>query len=161
MSNIWKPSVTVAAIVERERRFLLVEEMTSDGIRINQPAGHLDPGESLVAGCAREMLEETAHPFVPKALLGVYMFRHLRNGAARDDVTYVRFAFVGELGERIAGRALDDGILRVLWLTPEELRARSNEHRSPLVMKCVDDYLRGQRYPLDMLYTHPTVTSER
>lgn len=161
MSNVWKPSVTVAAIVERERRFLLVEEWTSDGIRINQPAGHLDPGESLAAGCARETLEETAHPFVPTQLLGVYMFRHARNGAARDDVTYVRFAFVGELGERIAGRALDHGILRVLWLTPEELRARSNEHRSPLVMKCVEDYLRGQRYPIELVYTHPTVMGDR
>jgi 8-oxo-dGTP pyrophosphatase MutT (NUDIX family) len=161
MSNVWKPSVTVAAIVEREQRFLLVEERTRDGIRINQPAGHLDPGESLAAGCAREALEETAHPFVPKALLGVYMFRHARNAGARDDVTYVRFAFVGELGERIAGRALDDGILRVLWLTADELRARAHEHRSPLVMRCVEDYLRGQRYPLELLYTHPTVMDDR
>ncbi|MEW5881747.1 MAG: NUDIX hydrolase [Pseudomonadota bacterium] len=161
MSNIWKPSVTVAAIVERERCFLLVEEMTSDGIRINQPAGHLDPGESLAAACARETLEETAHPFTPTQLLGVYMVRAMRNGDARQDVTYVRFAFVGELGERIAGRALDDGILRVLWLTPEELRARSSEHRSPLVMKCVEDYLRGQRFPLELMYTHPTVTGDR
>jgi 8-oxo-dGTP pyrophosphatase MutT (NUDIX family) len=161
MSNVWKPSVTVAAIVERERRFLLVEEWTSDGIRINQPAGHLDPGESLAAACARETLEETAHPFVPTQLLGVYMFRHARNADARDGVTYVRFAFVGELGERIAGRALDHGILRTLWLTPEELRVRSHEHRSPLVMKCVEDYLRGQRYPIELVYTHPTVTDDR
>lgn len=161
MSNVWKPSVTVAAIVERERRFLLVEECTSDGIRINQPAGHLDPGESLAAACAREMLEETAHPFVPTQLLGVYMFGHARNADAGDGVTYVRFAFIGELGERIAGRALDHGILRVLWLTPEELRARSHEHRSPLVMKCVEDYLRGQRYPIELVYTHPTVMDDR
>ncbi len=156
MSNIWKPSVTVAAIAERAGRFLVVEERTSDGIRINQPAGHLDPRESLVAGCARETLEETAHPFRPTQLLGVYMFCH-----ARDDVTYVRFAFVGELGERVAGRALDQGILRVLWLTPQELRARSHEHRSPLVMKCVEDYMRGQRYPLELVYTHPTVMGDR
>lgn len=161
MPIAWKPSVTVAAVVERHGRFLLVEEETSDGIRINQPAGHLDPGESIVAGCARETLEETAHPFVPQALLGVYMFRRARNGDARDDVTYVRFAFVGELGERLSGRPLDHGILRVLWLTPQELRARSNEHRSPLVMKCVEDYLRGQRYPLELLYTHPAVMGGR
>lgn len=161
MSNVWKPSVTVAAIVERERRFLLVEEWTSDGIRINQPAGHLGPGESLAAGCARETLEETAHPFVPTQLLGVYMYRHARDGEARDDVTYVRFAFVGELGDRIAGRALDHGILRVLWLTPEELRTRSREHRSPLVMKCVEDYLCGQRYPIELVYTDPTVMGAR
>jgi hypothetical protein len=89
------------------------------------------------------------------------MFRYVRDADARDDVTYVRFAFVGELGERIAGRALDDGIVRVLWLTADELRARAHEHRSPLVMRCVDDYLRGQRYPLELLYTHPTVTDIR
>lgn len=161
MPIVWKPSVTVAAVVERDGRFLLVEEETSQGIRINQPAGHLDPGESLAAGCARETLEETAHPFTPTQLLGVYMVRAMRNGDARLDVTYVRFAFVGELGERIAGRTLDDGILRVLWLTPEELRARSTEHRSPLVIRCVEDYLRGQRYPLELVYTHPTVTGDR
>jgi 8-oxo-dGTP pyrophosphatase MutT (NUDIX family) len=161
MSNLWKPAVTVAAIVEREQRFLFVEEQTSEGIRINQPAGHLDPGESLVAACARETLEETAHPFVPTALLGVYMFRQARDGDPRGDVTYLRFAFVGELGERIAGRPLDHGILRTLWLAPEELRARSREHRSPLVMKCVEDYLRGQRHPLALVYTHPSVTGRR
>ncbi len=161
MSIVWKPAVTVAAIVERERRFLLVEERTRDGVRINQPAGHLDPGESLLAGCARETLEETAHPFVPTQLLGVYLFRQARGADAPDDVTYLRFAFVGELGERVAGRALDAGILRVLWLTVDELRARAHEHRSPLVMRCVEDYLRGQRYPIDLLYTHPSVAGAR
>jgi ADP-ribose pyrophosphatase YjhB (NUDIX family) len=160
MSNIWKPSVTVAAIIERDGRFLLVEEATSDGIRLNQPAGHLDPSESLAAGCARETLEETAHAFTPTHLLGVYMFRQMRDdrpSRAPQDVTYLRFAFVGELGPHQSERSLDDGILRTLWLTPDEIRARSSEHRSPLVMKCIEDYLRGQRFPLEMLYTHPTV----
>jgi 8-oxo-dGTP pyrophosphatase MutT (NUDIX family) len=149
----WKPSVTVAAVIERDGRFLLVEEETSDGVRLNQPAGHLDPDESIVAGCAREAIEETAHPFTPEALLGVYMTRYVSSRTG-EDVTYVRFAFTGTLGERIAGRALDAGILRTLWLTPAELRARSAEHRSALVQRCVDDYLAGRRFPLDLIYTH-------
>ena len=156
MPSPWKPSVTVAAIVERDGRFLMVEEETSDGIRLNQPAGHLDPGETLVQAAAREALEETAHPFTPSALLGVYVARSAGNGE-RDDVTYVRFAFTGELGAQEPGRALDDGILRTLWLSADEIRARAPQHRSPLVMKCVEDYLAGRRYPLSFIYTHPSV----
>ena len=152
----WKPSVTVAAVVERDGRFLMVEEETADGIRLNQPAGHLDPGETLLEAAAREALEETAHAFTPTALLGVYMARSVSNGEAKA-VTYVRFAFTGELGSREPGRALDHGILRVLWLSTNEIRARQAEHRSPLVMKCVDDYLAGRRFPLDFVYTHPSV----
>jgi 8-oxo-dGTP pyrophosphatase MutT (NUDIX family) len=148
----WKPSVTVAAVVARDDRFLLVEEETTDGVRLNQPAGHLDPGETLVQAAAREALEETAHRFTPTALLGVYVARSVPAQGA--PVTYVRFAFTGELGEAEAGRALDDGILRVLWLSADELRARRPEHRSPLVMQCVDDYLGGRRFPLDLVYTH-------
>lgn len=148
----WKPSVTVAAVVERDGRFLMVEEETTDGVRLNQPAGHLDPGETLVHAAAREALEETAHRFTPTALLGVYVARSVPQAGA--PVTYVRFAFTGELGDAETGRALDDGILRVLWLSAEEIRARSTQHRSPLVMKCVDDYRSGRRYPLDLVYTH-------
>lgn len=151
LTYVWKPSVTVAAVVERDGRFLLVEEHTRDGIRINQPAGHLDPGESLPEAAVRETLEETAYPFTPTGLLGVYLWR------ADNGVTYTRFAFTGEVGSPEAGRALDAGIMRALWLTPDELRARSAEHRSPLVMRCVDDYLRGRRLPLDAIYTHPSV----
>ena len=150
----WKPSVTVAAVVERDGRFLMVEEETADGVRVNQPAGHLDPGETLLQAAARETLEETAHAFTPTALLGVYMARTVSDGEA---VTYVRFAFTGELGSSDPGRALDHGILRVLWLTADEVRARHAEHRSPLVMKCVEDYLAGRRFPLDLAYAHPSV----
>ena len=146
---MWKPNVTVAAVIEREGRFLLVEEETADGIRVNQPAGHLDHGESLVDAVARETLEETAHRFTPTGLLGVYMV------GGNPGVTYLRFAFVGELGERVAGRALDSGILRTLWLTLPELKARS-DHRSPLVVRCIDDYRAGQRFPLEALYAHPS-----
>jgi 8-oxo-dGTP pyrophosphatase MutT (NUDIX family) len=147
-----KPSVTVAAVVERDGRFLLVEEQTRDGIRINQPAGHLESGESLVAAAVRETLEETACDFTPSHLIGIYMWR------APNDVTYVRFAFAGSVGEPDPQRALDSGILGTLWLAPSELRERHAAHRSPLVMKCVDDYLAGQRFALEVLYTHPVTT---
>ena len=146
MSVIWKPNVTVAAIIERDGKFLVVEEETDDGVRFNQPAGHLDEGESLVAACARESLEETAWHFAPTALIGVYQWPR-----PAGDITYLRFAFSGELGEHEAGRALDTGILRALWLTPAELEVKRDRHRSPLVMQCVADYQAGRRFPLDLI----------
>jgi 8-oxo-dGTP pyrophosphatase MutT (NUDIX family) len=154
MSEIWKPSVTVAAVVERGGRFLLVEEETSDGVRFNQPAGHLDPNESLLQAVTRETLEESAYDFTPTGLLGMYMSRYLsaRTGL---EVTYLRFAFVGELGA-VHDRPLDEGILRAVWMTREELVACQEKHRSPLVLRCVDDYLQGKRMPLSMIYTHPS-----
>ena len=154
MSRVWKPSVTVAAVVERDGRFLLVEEHTDDGLRINQPAGHLEPGETLLQAVAREALEETAHPFHPTELLGMYLWRS--PGPVRT-ATYLRFAFTGELGDRIAGQALDHGIVRTVWMSRQELAQCSGHWRSPLVGRCIDDYLGGQRYPLEVLYTHPDV----
>ncbi len=139
-------SVTVAAVIQHEGRYLLVEEQTEDGIRINQPAGHLEPDESILQGAVRETLEETAYGFLPTALVGIYRWRHPANG-----VTYVRFAFCGELGLHRADRALDQGILSTLWLTPEQLRSRAPSHRSPLVLRCVEDHLAGRRYSLDLL----------
>jgi 8-oxo-dGTP pyrophosphatase MutT (NUDIX family) len=150
----WKPSVTVAAIIEREGQFLLVEEHTPEGLRLNNPAGHLDPGESLAQACAREALEETAHTFTPQALVGVYQSRFQRT---HEDVTYLRFAFCGQLGERMLGRTLDTGIVRTLWMTPNEVRASAALHRSPLLVRCMDDYLRGQRFPMDLVFTDPSV----
>ena len=144
---IWKPNVTVAAVVERDGCFLLVEEDTAHGRLFNQPAGHLEAGESLTDAVARETLEETAHAFKPTALLGVYTYRH-----ERDDVTYLRFAFTGEILSHDPGRALDEGIVRAAWLAPAEIRHDAARHRSPLVMRCIDDYLAGRRYPLDVLY---------
>jgi 8-oxo-dGTP pyrophosphatase MutT (NUDIX family) len=155
MSTLWKPSVTVAAIIERDHKFLLVEEETSDGIRFNQPAGHLDPGESLIAAVAREALEETAHDFTPKALVGVYMSRYL-SSRTQEDVTYLRFAFSGLLGVA-HDRPLDVGILRTVWMSRDELVATQDKHRSPLVLQCVDDYLSGRNHPLSVIHTHPSI----
>ena len=114
MNTLWKPNVTVAALIERDGRFLLVEEETEDGLRFNQPAGHLDEGESLEAASAREALEETAWAFTPTALVGIYQWPR-----PQGDLTYLRFAFAGELGAHDAGRKLDTGILRAVWMTPQ------------------------------------------
>lgn len=142
----WKPNVTVAALVERAGRFLLVEEETEDGLRLNQPAGHLDEGESLIEACVRETLEETAWQFTPTALVGIYQWPR-----PQRDVTYLRFAFAGALGAHDPSRSLDEGIVRALWLTAEEIEATQERHRSPLIWRCVQDYLAGRRFPLDLL----------
>lgn len=156
MNIRWKPSATVAAIIERDGRYLLVEEHTPEGLRLNNPAGHLDPGESPAQGVAREALEETAHRFTPTALVGVYLSRFQR-AATGEDITYLRFAFCGELGAFEPERALDDGIVRTLWMTPDELRASAERHRSPLVLQCMEDHLAGRRYPLEVVTTDPSV----
>ncbi|PUA20467.1 NUDIX hydrolase [Glaciimonas sp. PCH181] len=155
MTEVWKPSVTAAAIIERDGRFLLIEEHTSDGIRINQPAGHLDPHESLIHAVIRETLEETAHDFTPTALVGTYLARYFSARTGKSN-TYLRFAFCGTLGAS-HDRSLDHGILRVLWMSRDELAACPERHRSPQVLQCVDDYLRGDRIPLSMLHTDPSV----
>jgi 8-oxo-dGTP pyrophosphatase MutT (NUDIX family) len=154
MSDIWKPAVTVAAVIERGGLFFLVEEETSDGIRLNQPAGHLDPEESLQQAVIRETLEETAHDFTPTALIGMYMARYTSSRTGLD-VTYLRLAFTGDLGAA-HDMPLDEGILRTVWMSREELLTCRPRHRSPLVMQCIDDYLAGKRAPLSMVYTHPT-----
>jgi len=142
--SVWKPSVTVAAVIERDGKFLFVEELVDGRRVINQPAGHLDPGESLAAACAREVLEETAHRFEPTGLIGVYRWYY-----EPKDVTFLRFCFRGTLlGEE--NRPLDKEIIRLLWLTPDEVKA-SAAARSPLVYRCVQDYLAGRNYPLDLL----------
>ncbi len=160
MTNRWKPSATVAAIIEHQGKFLLVEEHTPEGLRLNNPAGHLDEGESLVDGCAREALEETMHAFTPTHLLGVYLSRFQRQASADqalEDITYLRFAFCGTLGALQAGRSLDTGIVRTLWLSPQEVRDSVERHRSPLILLCMEDYLRGQRYPLSLIHTDGNV----
>ena len=198
MNRIWKPNVTVAALIERTGRFLLVEEETDAGIRFNQPAGHLDAGESLVAACAREALEETAWHFTPTSLVGIYQWPRPRPAAGprpegsppprrkwpwaiggpqgvaaigiergeqpspssagrgpgewpSENITYLRFAFTGDLGEFEAGRELDAGILRAVWMTPAEIEACRDRHRSPLILQCVQDWQAGRRFPLDLI----------
>jgi ADP-ribose pyrophosphatase YjhB (NUDIX family) len=148
-----RPSVTVAAVIERNGKFLLVEEEDDGQMLFNQPAGHLEPGESLVEACAREVLEESAWHFRPRELVGIYRWSKPRS-ASSAGVTYVRFAFCGDLGGHEAGRKLDTGIARAVWLDAGEIRASRERHRSPLVLRCVEDYLAGRRYPLAALVEH-------
>ena len=160
MSERWKPSVTVAAVIERldgdTRRFLLVEEHTPEGLKLNNPAGHLDPEESPLQGVIREVLEETACTFTPDRLIGVYLSRFQRP-ATGDDVTFVRFAFGGTVGEPDPARTLDHGIVRTLWMTLPELHASRARHRSPHVIGSIEDYVAGRRYPLEAITTDPSV----
>ncbi len=143
---IWKPNVTVAAVVFRDGKFLLVEEETEAGLAFNQPAGHLEPGEALVDAVVREALEETAYHFKPTHLVGIYHWKH-----PAKVITFLRFAFAGELRGYEAGRPLDDGIVAARWLTLDEVRATQARHRSPLILRCCEDYLAGKRYPLELL----------
>lgn len=152
----WKPHVTVAAIIERDGRYLLVEERTPDGLRLNNPAGHLDPGEDPASGCAREALEETTHAFTPDALVGIYLCRTARP-EPESDITYLRMAFAGALGPADPGRVLDAGIVRTVWMTPAEVRASAARHRSPLVLRCIEDHQAGRRFPLSLIHTDPSV----
>ncbi|MCA0324163.1 MAG: NUDIX hydrolase [Proteobacteria bacterium] len=145
----WKPSVTVAAVIEQDGRYLVVEEHTADGLRLNTPAGHLEAGESPEQGAVREALEETGRVFIPTALLGVYLAAS--NDAEGQPTTWLRFAYSGSAAEPDPARALDTGIVRTLWLTPDELRASQARHRSPLVLRCVEDHLLGHRFDLGLV----------
>ena len=142
---VWKPSVTVAAVIERDKKFLFVEERISGRLVLNQPAGHLDPDESLERAVVREVMEETAHDFVPKQLVGIYRWFY-----KPKDVTYLRFCFAGVPGRHYPQRKLDRGIVGLHWLSLAELKARKEQHRSPLVQRCVEDYLHGARWPLEI-----------
>ncbi|MDR3221430.1 MAG: NUDIX hydrolase [Candidatus Accumulibacter sp.] len=143
---VWKPHVTVAAVIERDGEFLLVEEKTDEGIRFNQPAGHLESGESLTEAVVREALEETAYVFVPRFLVGIHHWRH-----PQKEITYLRFAFGGEIAGYDASRTLDMGILGVRWLSLDDIRASADRHRSPMILRCVEDWLAGRRYPLELV----------
>ena len=143
---IWKPNVTVAAVVQRDGKFLLVEEETEAGLAFNQPAGHREEGESLVDAVVREALEETAYHFKPTHLVGIYNWKH-----PAKDVTYLRFAFAGELRGWEVDRKLDEGIVGARWLTLDEVKATQARHRSPLILRCIEDHLAGKCYPLDLL----------
>ena len=141
-----RPHITVAAIVERDGRFLVVEENTIDGVRLNQPAGHLEADESLADACVRETLEETAHHVSVNSLVGIYQWARPDGG-----IQYLRFVFAcSDHGEE-TGRTLDEGIIRAQWLSYEDLQAQQDRLRSPLVMQCIEDYVAGRRFPLYLL----------
>ncbi|MDN3576786.1 NUDIX hydrolase [Chitinimonas viridis] len=163
---IWKPNTTVAVLVEQAGRYLLVEELTEHGRRYNQPAGHLDDDESLLAAAIREAREETAYQVCPTALVGIYQW----SPPGKPGLTYLRFAYAADLAPgQVAGVAvcshrfaaearpgdvvavLDDGIVRAVWLSYEEVLACQAQHRSPLVLQCIEDYRAGRRYPLDLI----------
>ena len=154
--SYWKPNTTVAALVERDGEVLMVEETTPEGLRLNQPAGHLDEGESLLQAVVRETLEETAWRVEPVALLGIYMarYRRLREGV---DITYLRYAFLCRALSHEAGRALDTGIVQALWMPPEAVLAAPERHRSPAVARTLLDWQAGRRFPLDLIWTAPNV----
>src|SRR5687768_1619256 len=139
-----KPDVTVAAIAEENGKFLVVEERINKRLVFNQPAGHVEIGETLLEAVTREAREETAWQFTPAALLGVYLWRNPRTGRFT-----LRFAFSGSVSDHDAAQPLDRGIVRTHWFSREDMVEREGRLRSPLVLRCVDDYLRGQRSPLD------------
>jgi 8-oxo-dGTP pyrophosphatase MutT (NUDIX family) len=143
----WYAHVTVATVVEDNGRFLLVEEYDGDRLVFNQPAGHLDPNESLIEGALRETLEETGWTVEIQGIVGVGLYTAPGNG-----VTYYRTAFHARPVAHAPSRRLDDGIVRAVWMTPEEIRAAHERMRSPLVPKVIEQYLAGHRYPLSMIF---------
>lgn len=143
---VWKPDVTVAAIAERDGQFLFVEERAGGRVVVNQPAGHLEEGESFLDAVVRETLEETAWSFEPTAIVGIYVWRPQHQAR-----TFLRVAFAGELLAHDPARPLDRGILRTRWLARQDLAQPRIRLRSPLVTQCVDDYLAGVRYPLSLI----------
>lgn len=142
----WSAHVVVAVVVERDGRFLLVEEDIGGATLLNQPAGHWEAGETLIEAARREALEETAWDVEPTAFLGIYEFK-----PPELEYTFLRIAFVADALRHHPQRKLDQGILGAVWMTRDEIAASSARHRGPAVLRCVDDYLRGQRYPLDAI----------
>jgi 8-oxo-dGTP pyrophosphatase MutT (NUDIX family) len=142
---VWKPDVTVAAVIERNGRFLLVEERIRGRLVLNQPAGHLEDGESLLDAVVRETLEETAWRFTPEWLLGIYQWRSPRGH------TTLRFAFTGSVHGHDAARPLDPPIVTTHWFARAEIAQRAPQLRTPLVLRCIDDWLAGRRLPLEAL----------
>ena len=145
--NTFDPHLTVATVIERDGRYLLVEESPHGEPVYNQPAGHLEGGETLAEGAIREALEETGYRVRPTHLLGIYVWTSPKNGAS-----YYRIAFAGELLEKVEGYAIDKDIDAVHWLTLDELRTRRAMLRSPLVLRCVEDHAAGRRFPLDLVF---------
>lgn len=146
-NTLSRPRVTVATLIERDGKFLLVEELDLAGRKVlNQPAGHVEGGESLIEAAIRETLEETGWHFEPSYLVGCYLW-----GKASESLHYLRFAFAGRVTHHEPHRPLDEGIIQAVWLTPDELRQEASRHRSPLVLQTVLDYLAGDKTPLSAL----------
>lgn len=142
--NYWAPHVTVAAIIHQEGKFLLVEEIVNGKKVINQPAGHLDNNESLIDAVIRETLEETRWDLTPSYISGIYRWVH------DNDETYLRICFVGNVERENKKLKLDKGIEQAIWLSEDEVRQHTNL-RSPLVIKSIEDYLSGKKYPLSLI----------
>ncbi len=145
---VWTPRATVAAIIEREQKFLMVEEISHGEKVFNQPAGHLDDGENLIEAVIRETREETAWRFTPDFITGFYQWKH-----PQKNITYMRTAFAGKVNDFCKTQSLDDGIIRAIWMSRDELIAQHDRLRSPMVLQCIDDYLAGKSYPLELI-TH-------
>ena len=146
---VWTPHATVAAIVEREGRFLFVEEISRGKRVFNQPAGHVDENETIENATIRETLEESGWEVKPTAIVGIYTYKAPSNG-----VTYYRFCYVCEALQEVPNAQLDNDILAAHWFTLDEVKAKQTQLRSPLVMKCLEDYLAGKCYPLELVYEH-------
>ncbi len=142
----WKPNTTVAAVIEEDDKFLLVEENIDGNLVFNQPAGHLEKGETIIDAVKREVLEETAFEFLPKSLIGIYLYPNANN----KNITYLRFCFYGFNTKKYRERNLDNGIIRVVWMSKKEIE-KNNRMRSPMVLRCINDYLKGNSYPLALL----------
>jgi 8-oxo-dGTP pyrophosphatase MutT (NUDIX family) len=153
--RFWQPDVTVATLVVRDGRLLCVEERANGRLVLNQPAGHLEPDESLVAAAERETREETGWRVRVTHLVGAYQWKAESMPDGSGGRHYLRFAFAAEPVEHLQGQALDEGIVQALWLTPAELQARSADHRSPLVWQAVADFLGGSRHPLALVRQMP------
>lgn len=143
----FKPNVTVAAVIADGDKYLVVEEESNERLVINQPAGHLEKDESLIQAIRREVIEETAYEFIPESIVGIYMYPN-----STAEITYMRVCFTGVFGQHHPEQKLDDGIIRAIWMSRDELQTNPERLRSPMVIQCIDDYLAGKRYPLDMLY---------
>lgn len=142
----FQPDLTVAAVIERDGQFLLIEERVDNRLVFNQPAGHVERNESLIDAAIRETLEETAWAFQPEALVGIYLWDQ-----PEKQRSFLRFTFCGQVGSHDPQRPLDRGIKRTMWMDRHQVLARSARLRNPMVLKCIDDYLVGRRYPLDLI----------
>jgi len=146
---IWKPNVTVASLIELEGKFLMVEEKSPNGPALNQPAGHLEPNESMQDAVIRETLEETGYQFTPLAVIGSYLWHNDVN-----ETTYFRTTFMGNVCKEQVADNLDEGIIRALWMTRADILENQHRLRSPIILESINDYLEGKKYPLDVVKSY-------